>query len=150
MELPEYVSNKLLIGFLFGDFVNKYTVFFKIKRGEGVLSTSSSYFTLVDQPYREFMMMLVTSLEPNKDKRRTILLNELEAVDQVTFVLSGKVVLGYEINNEKRYAIRYKDKCIIGAYNCTFNNRSDYIYTALTDVDSYFIRKEKWRKILKM
>ena len=32
-QLPEFVSNKLLIGFLFGDFMYKYTVFFKIKRG---------------------------------------------------------------------------------------------------------------------
>ena len=86
------------------------------------------------------MIKLITCLEPNRDTRRTVLLDELEDVCEVIFIMSGKVVIGYEINKEKRYAIRFKDKCIIGAYSCTFNKRSDFIYTALTDTESLFIR----------
>ena len=62
--------------------------------------------------------------------------------------MTGSVVIGYEINKQKRYCIKMKDKCIIGSYGATFNHRSPYIYTALSDISALTIRKENWYELL--
>lgn len=54
------------------------------------------------------------------------------------------MVIGYEINHEKRYCIKYSDSIIIGAYEVMFNEKSSFIYTAMTNVEGFFIRKFKW------
>ena len=48
----------------------------------------------------------------------------------------------------ERYAIRYRDKCIIAAFGVTFDNRSQYIYKAVTNCHGFFIRKENWKTLL--
>jgi len=102
------------------------------------------FYTWKDQFYREFMLKFLQCLEPRFESRGTILLDELEECNEIIFVYKGSVVVGYEINKVKKYCIRYQDRCVIGAYGVAFNNRSCCIYTALTNVHGYFIRKEKW------
>lgn len=55
------------------------------------------------------------------EKRNTILKEELDEFNEIMFVNKGKVVIGYEMNKEKRYCIQYNDKVVIGAYGITFN-----------------------------
>jgi hypothetical protein len=50
------------------------------------------------------------------------------------FVTKGQVLIGYEINKQKRYCIKYTDMIIIGAYGCTFNKRASFIYNARTEL----------------
>jgi len=69
---------------------------------------------------------------------------ELDDVGEITFITKGKVALGYEINKIKKFQIIYKNKCIIGAFNVTFNQRATFIYQSLTEVQGYFIRKCNW------
>jgi hypothetical protein len=54
----------------------------------------------------------------------TILVNELDENLEVVFIDKGQIMVGYEINKQKRYCLRYEDKCIIGAFGCTFNQRA--------------------------
>ena len=56
--------------------------------------------------------------------------------------------MGYEINKMKKFQIVYKNKCIIGAFNVTFNQRATFIYQALTDIQGYFIRKANWQDLM--
>ena len=56
-------------------------------------------------------------------------------------------MVGYEINKQKRYCIKFQDCIVIGAYECQFNKRSSFIYTALTALEGLFIRKEKWNEM---
>ena len=62
--------------------------------------------------------------------------------------MKGTVVVGYEVNKMKKYSLRIKNKIVIGAYGSTFNQRSEFIYTALGDVHAQAIRKENWLEIL--
>lgn len=73
---------------------------------------------------------------------------ELDEFNEIMYVNKGKVVIGYEINKEKRYCIQYTDKVVIGAYGITFNQRAAFIYTSLTPIEGYFIRKTNWMAIL--
>ena len=46
-----------------------------------------------------------TTLEPFLEKRRTILKAELDEFNEIMYINKGKVVVGYEINKERRYCI---------------------------------------------
>ena len=75
-------------------------------------------------PYRDFMMSILRKLEPRHYKKMTILVNELDENMEVVFIEKGQIMVGYEINKQKRYCLRYEDKCIICAFGCTFNQRA--------------------------
>ena len=59
---------------------------------------SASHYTWVDDVYRDFMITLITRLEPRYENRKTILGNELEEFNEVTFICRGKIAIGFEIN----------------------------------------------------
>ena len=44
------------------------------------------------------MVHIIKNLEPFEENRHTILYNELDEFNEITFVNKGKVVVGYEIN----------------------------------------------------
>jgi len=46
--------------------------------------------------------------------------------------------------------LRYNNKVVIGAYNCTFNTRAVFIYRCKSNCEGYFIRKEKWVDLINM
>ena len=142
-QLPPEVSDKLISGFLFQNFLRRFSDFFRLQKGGqatlfktgGVnANINTNYYTWVDQNYREFMNALLTNLEPRKDAKHSILVDELDEFNEISFINKGKVVIGYEINKQRRYCIEFKDKCVIGAYGITFNKRAAFIYTALTNV----------------
>ena len=56
--------------------------------------------------------------------------------------------MGFKINEVEHYALKYKDKNIIGAFGVTFHNRSQFIYKATTYCTGLFIRKERWQQLL--
>ena len=105
-------------------------------------------FTWNDQQYREFMMEILTNLEPRMEKKGHILFEELEEVCEVIFVSNGWVDIGYEINKQKKYIIRDKDSIMVGAYNCCHNMRTMFIYKCQTDCSGYSIRKSNWNSIM--
>lgn len=116
-----------LYGFLFGEFNRSFLVFFRIPNEKSIFMNSRSeleklngYFTWKDQVYQEFMRNILRSIEPKFDKKYTILVDELDDFDEVTFVQKGTIVIGYEINKLKTFCLKYKNCAIIGAYNVTF------------------------------
>lgn len=96
------------------------------------------------------MNSLLTHLEPRRDSKHSILVDELDEFNEISFISKGQVVIGYEINKQRRYCIQFNDKCVIGAYGITFNKRAAFIYTALTHVEGFFIRKQEWLDILQI
>ena len=52
------------------------------------------------------------------------------------------------MNKIKRVCFTYKNNCVIGAYEGVFYQRFSYLYSALTDVSGYFIRKEAFLELL--
>jgi len=107
----------------------------------GKPGTRPTYYTWVDQNYRNFMTQLLLNLEPRRDPKHSILVDELDEFNEISFINQGEVVIGYEINKQRRYCIQFNNKCVIGAYGITFNKRAAFIYTALTSIEGFFIRK---------
>ena len=74
------------------------------------------------------MIEILKNLEPFREKRNRILINEFDEFCAIQFVLHGSVLIGFELNKVNQYCIKYSDKCIIGAYGVTFNSRAAFIY----------------------
>lgn len=108
-----------------------------------------SYFTWSDTQYRDFMRQMLISLEPRYEARGTTLVDELDEMTELIFVDKGVIQVGYEINKQKNYCIRYKDYCVIGAYGINFNQRACFIYATVTSMLGYSIRKSNWHDLMK-
>lgn len=87
-------------------------------------------------------------LESRYEPKRTVIFHELDEFGEIIFVYKGSTVIGYEINKQQRYCIKFVDNCVIGAYGVTFNQRSAFIYTAMTNIHAFTVRKRNWLKLL--
>ena len=94
------------------------------------------------------MMNMLLKLEPLSINKHEIIVDELDEITELIFVSKGTVVVGYEVNKQKKYCVRYDNYCVIGSYGITFDERSNQIYTALTPVSGYSIRKENWHELM--
>lgn len=106
-QLPPEVQDKLISGFLFNQFLSKFSDFFRLQKGGNTIlgDVSRNYYTWVDQNYRDFMNTLLTNLEPRRDNKHSILVDELDEFNEISFISKGQVVIGYEINKQRRYCI---------------------------------------------
>ena len=91
--------------------------------------------------------MVLEHLEPRFTPKGSYFFDKRE-VREVLFVIKGKVDVGYMYNNKEKFVLRYEDATVLGAYNCSFNMRTDWIYLARIDCYGYNIQKENWNKIL--
>ena len=72
--------------------------------------------------------------------KRTVILEEFDETNEIMFVTSGSVLVGYEVNNVKKYCIKM-DRIIVGGHGILENKRSEYVYCSLNNVDACSIRK---------
>ena len=107
------------------------------------------FLTWSERIFSEFTIMLLTKLEPRFENPKTIIFEELDDVEEIIFVHKGSVVVGYEINKVKKYNLVLKDKAIIGAHDVTFNKKSQFVYSTLSRIEGFFIRRENWLEILR-
>ena len=78
----------------------------------------------------------------------TNIFTELDEINEIIFVQNGTIDIGFEINKIRKFVIRLKNDYEIGAYNCTFNERSSFVYKCRTDCHGYFLRKNTWKELL--
>lgn len=62
--------------------------------------------------------------------------------------MNGMYKIGYSINREYRFPLKYKGCNVIGAYGASFNKRAMFQYRTATYCVGYFIRKQNWDKIV--
>ena len=74
-NVPPNVLDTLLTSYLFNSLLSNFFHFFHIRRAN---NQKSSFYTWEDQPYRDFMFDLLTSLEPFFEKKYQILISELD------------------------------------------------------------------------
>lgn len=74
--------------------------------------------------YREFMMEVLYALEPRIEAKNTIMFRELEEINAVIFITNGTHEIGYEVNGESKFILRYRNSNVIGAYAITFDKKS--------------------------
>ena len=80
-------------------------------------------YTLKDGEYRSYMMAVLTSLEPRIESKGFYFLEELDEFGEITFVMNGRVGVGFEVNGTKMIC-HQKKTIVIGAFGLTFNQRA--------------------------
>ena len=132
--------------FLFKDFLHSYRRTFQIPNLES--EHQPAFYNWQNFHYRNFMVSLLSNLEPRHEHPDTLVFDELEEVNEVIFFHKGSLDLGFEINRFKHYVLRIKDDLLLGAYNLSANKRTKYIYKTNTTCTGFFIRREHWFEVL--
>lgn len=68
-------------------------------------------------------------------------------MDEIHFVLKGRYVVGYLISSKEHYAKMLGSKSVIGDKGVMFNERSEFLYKAISDLDCYILRKQNLLEI---
>ena len=152
------MQDKLLASFIFNDFTKKFREFLIIEKKEKDSLTSifasntirrvNCFFTWNDPEYRLFMQYIFLSLEPIRYKKGTRITKELEEVGVINFISDGEIHVGFEINKQEIYTMRFKKFSINGAFDVTYKQRSQFLFKAGSNCKGFFIRKQAWQNIL--
>lgn len=94
------------------------------------------------------MMQLLTSLEPRHEEKGVELIKELDEFTEVFFFNRGSYDIGFDINHQTYFVLRYKNNNVIGAYGLTFNVRALFLYKTVSTCEGFSIRKSNWFDIL--
>lgn len=87
-------------------------------------------------------------MQPRQEYAGYIIMDELEECLDIFFLMKGTVGVGFEINKIRSFGLKYENCCVIGGFNCTFYQRSNYIWKCQTECEGYFIYKKEWLRIL--
>lgn len=150
-QLPFECRDQIYFKFLFQDFLKKFKLFFCVEKNISFKMNyvEKQFLTWQERTFSEFTVNLLTKLEPRFEAKKTIIFDELDDVQEIIFVMKGSVVVGYEINRVKKFSLVLKDRAIIGAHDTTFNKKSQFVYSTLSRIEGFFIRKENWLEILR-
>jgi hypothetical protein len=66
-----------------------------------------SYLTMNDTQYRNYMLFIFKNLNPIMFTAGSLIMGELDDVNIVTFVMSGKYHVGYEINHKVQMKLQF-------------------------------------------
>lgn len=94
------------------------------------------------------MLDIMRNLEPRQEAKDVILVNELDEFNEVYFFNRGIYEIGFDINHQSYYILRYKNSNVIGAYGVTFNVRALFKYKTYSNCTGFSIRKSNWVQIL--
>lgn len=93
------------------------------------------------------MISILQNLEPIRFQAKTIIYNELDEVNELTFIEKGLYDIGYEINKRSIFKLRQPNRSVIGTFECCFDKRVLFIYRTFSECKGYFIRKPNFRKL---
>lgn len=91
------------------------------------------------------MTHIFKNLEPRQEQADVVLFDELDEVNEIIFFQEGIFKIGYQLNNKSYYPLKFKNSQMFGAYDATYDYKSDYIYKTVCHSFGYFIRKHNWK-----
>jgi len=65
------------------------------------------------------MMAILTNLFPRFESAGTILYSELDEVNEAVFISKGQVDVGYVLNGQAKYVLRFINGIMVAAYEST-------------------------------
>lgn len=93
-QLPYEVQDRLFTGFIFNDFIQAFSAFFRIEKqvyNKSIFTFQNDlafrqFFTWNDNLYRLFMYAILQRLEPVFYDKGVRIFNELEEVNEINFI----------------------------------------------------------------
>lgn len=94
------------------------------------------------------MCSILGKLRPRFESAGYILMGEMDECLEVFFLNKGIVGVGFDINRIRHMALKWENFCVVGGFNCTFYQRSNYIWKCKTDCEGWFLFKQEWINLL--
>lgn len=94
------------------------------------------------------MISILQNLEPRIEEAGQILYEELDEIEEIIFITEGSVDVGYDLNRNRKFVLRFDKRHVIGIFNCTFDVRAMFVYMSKTKCTGYFLRKRTWKRLL--
>ena len=151
--MPSETKVKVYNNFLYAEFTGcfkKYFEFYKPK-----CRYKYARYSWDDKTYQDFMLAIYHLLNPIMMPKGFTIINELEDVGTINFIMHGEVKVGFEVNKEQ--FLRYS--CVslpvsqfgylVGGFECLNNCRSTCIYRANTKVKGFFMKKLAINNLIK-
>ena len=115
---------------------------------DDALGIEFPFYTLRDQEYSKFMVLLMQNLEVRKISAGSHFITELDECPEILFVMDGKYDVGYQINNVKYFRRQFGHSTIVGGFQMAFDKRFIFTYKARTTISSYSLRKKAYKQIM--
>lgn len=74
------------------------------------------------------MTEILLNLEPRAIPANEIIFETNVETNEMFFVNSGSIDIGYELNNKRKFVLRLEKGGVVGAFNCTYNKKTIFIY----------------------
>ena len=87
---------------------------------------------------------MLLRLEPRYEYAKTVILCENEEWLEVLFFNKGLIGIGFELNKVIKFVVTMEGNAVLGAYGCSFNKKSQFVYKTMTYSSGYSIRKSSW------
>ena len=128
-QLPKDIQRMVFSNFLFQNFYFKFKRdWFTFKNFE--TKNKNAFYYWHNDIYSSFMIDFFKYLEPYQYHPGDVINGELSDVNRILFVMSGELRIGYTVNHVEYLNILRKAGSTVGAYECTFNRRSVWVYRA--------------------
>ena len=101
-----------------------------------------------DQVYRDFMIGMISMLEPRFEQKGAVIYEALQETSELYFIMNGAIDIGFELNKKIKNYLRLQKGHMVGAFNCTFNKKTLYTYTVKQDLTAFVIRKDGWKHLI--
>ena len=77
-------------------FMDKYRGVLTLEKPQG-LGPTHAYYSWNDQFFSEYMIHLISVLEPKEDPKGTLIIEEYEEFSEITFYTKGAFAMGYTL-----------------------------------------------------
>ena len=86
--------------------------------------------------------------KPLRFEEEDRIITQYREVHEMYFITSGHVAVGYSLVSEVFQAKYLQENQTFGDYSCFENKKSEFHYTAITEVEGFAIRKRRILDIL--
>ena len=107
--------------FLFADFFLEFNSYFELQREhDDNPKIKYSFYRWGHEGFDEFMIEVMKSLVPRRIMSGEVIFEELDEILEMTFVMSGSFLVGYELNKKRNFVVSQTEGKVIGEYNIMF------------------------------
>ena len=94
------------------------------------------------------MVEILNNLQPRVEMKDNIYLKKNEDVNEILFIQTGIIIIGFEFKNKVKYCVRLQNRGIVGANQVCFHRKTLFYYKIQKDVSGFTIYKPIWLNIL--
>lgn len=146
-ELPENVTQKIYIDYVFQDFAYKFSYYFRYRNQRNQIVICKKTHTT----FRQQIVKLLKELQPRRYQvGGNIIQDQHGEVFEAFFIMKGKVGVGYRLFNEVFMGLALKERQVVNDYAIIHNKVSEFLYQPIIEsAEGLALKRSTFIEILK-